>query len=441
MVLTGVLLLGVEASCNYPDFVFVSATAGGTGATSGDAGSGGTAGAVGGSAGAVVGGGTAGSDDGQSGAASQGSGGESGGQPASLCGVRPAPAPDECFNGLPDGNESDIDCGGDDCQACFDTTPFRVEYQCGDPNRSSLSPRFQLKLWNEGDDPVALATLSVRYYFRRNGVTEPIHIRSGQTILFQDVVPLYISDDTTWSIVKINADEDDDYDVTIDIRFSGAYTLLPGDRVELYQELFAGNDGVAFDQATHYSFESSAVPYQDNARITVFDGEQLVWGYEPRRGGDRSCFVRAINLGGDAVTLDDDDWEGDMAGALETTGVAFDGPPANVRPAVQGALAEVLASGYELAANQSVSVPTESGDYLAYVYAVSGAGEELGTFAIEDSAELGAFKAGAIEGTPGWAKLGPYPVRVDDGVFDFSCLSGVVRIAGIELRTPSTASH
>ena len=86
-------------------------------------------------------------------------------------------------------------------------------------------------------------------------------------------------------------------------------------------------------------------------------------------------------------------------------------------------------------------MPVEAGDYLAYVYAVSGAGEEVGTFGIEDSDELDAFQAGPIEGTPGWAKLGPYPVEVDDGAFDFTCLSGVIRVAGIELRTPGSASH
>jgi hypothetical protein len=366
--------------------------------------------------------------------------GESGGQPGALCGARPAPAPDECFNGLPDGNETDVDCGGADCQPCFGSAPFRIEYQCGDPNRSSVSPRFHLKLLNEGTDPVALATLSLRYYFRQNGVTEPIHVRSGQSILFQNVVPLYISDDTRWSIVKINADQDDDYDAYIDIGFSGAYTLLPGDRVELYQELFAGSDSAMFDQATHYSFESEAVPFEENARVALFAGDQLVWGYEPRRGGEPSCLVLGVNLNGDAASVGGDDWQSGMTGVVETAGSAFAAAPEAVRPPVQASLAEVLSTGYELGATESVSVPVEAGEYLAYVYAVSGAGTELGTFAIEDSAELGAFQAGPIEGVPGWSKLGPYPVQVDDGVFDFTCLSGVMRISAIELRTPSSAA-
>jgi hypothetical protein len=436
----------VFASCQFPDYQFTEQLA--AGGMTQMAGTGG-----GGLSGSAAGGATT----------EAGSGGEdaagAGGAPPPVCGARPAPKPDSCFDDVQGVGETDVDCGGPDCQPCFAgacavdadclvgtcagscATPLRLEYQVGDPNRTSKSPRFPLKLFNEGAESIPLSTVVLRYYFRLKGVSEPIHVRGGQAIWFQGAVPVDISGDTMWTISRFNDDFEDDFDAYIEISFS-VHDLFPGDRVELYQELWGGNDVGSFDQASHYSFEATAFPFQNWPKITAYRAGALVWGYEPRRGGDESCFFRAVNLNGGALTVDGDAWEDSTAAAITASGSPFSEQPENVFPPVQGALAQALATGYELPATTgNVSLPVENGSYLVYVYVVSRAGTDAGTVGIEGSTALDEFQAGPIGTVRAWAKLGPYAVQVGDGALDVSCLSGMLRVSAIELRTPSTASH
>jgi hypothetical protein len=395
--------------------------------------------------------------------ADAGSGGEdtaagAGGLAPPSCGVRPAPRPDSCFDSVQGGSETDVDCGGQDCQPCFDgfcavdadclvapcafgcTTPLRLEYQVGDPNRTIKSPRFQLRLYNEGPESIPLSSVVLRYYFRRNGVSEPIHVRGGQAIVFQGSVPLDITPETTWTIARFNDDFADDFDAYLEIGF-GLYELVAGDRVELYQELWAGNDSGYFDQITHYSFDPTAFPFQDWPKVTAYRDGALVWGFEPRRGGEESCFFRGVNLNGGALTVDGDAWEDSAVAQITASGSAFSEQPEDVFPPVQGALADALSTGYELPGTGNVSLPLENGSYLVYVYVVSRSGTDAGTLSIEGSAALDEFQAGTIGTVRAWGKLGPYAVDVSDGALDVGCLSGTLRVTALELRTPSTAAY
>jgi hypothetical protein len=448
----GAFCAALVASCSYPDFEFVPSATAGAGATGGGGASGGALVAGNGAGGTAPIGGDTGLPAGAGGA--DGSGGE----PMALCGLRPEPAPDPCFNDMLDGSETDIDCGGAECQPCFSglcsadsdclagacettcPTPFRMEYLCGDPNRTTSSPRFQVKLWNDAGGETPLSDFVLRYYLRRNAVAEPIHIRSGQALLFEGVVPVAVTADTTWKLVRLNADADDDFDAFIEITFSGGNVLQTGDRLELYQELFGGNNTDTFDQSTHYSFDDAANTFVSHGRVIALRNGELVWGYEPRRGGAESCFVRGINLNGDALALGGDAWESSATALVVAEGSGFSEAPAAVTPPAQGALAELLSSGYLLGADESLSVPVENGDYLVYVYVVSQSGSEAGSLSLEGSAELDEFQAQVVESAPIWAKLGPYPVDVEDASLEISTWSGALRIAGIELRTPSSAS-
>jgi hypothetical protein len=446
-------LVAVAASCQFPDYQFSGQSAAGS-ASSAGANTGGDA-----QGGLPPSGGSAGSESGAAGAPSSVGAGGDGGNGPDPCGVRPAPAPDSCFDGAqgwqsgpPQSTSvSSSPCATGACNADADclvgtcagtcSAPLRVEYLCGDPNRTIKSPRFQLKLWNDDDDAIELSEIVLRYYFRRNGVSEPIHATNTQSIWFQGSTPVNVTAETTTTISRFNADDDDDFDAYLEIGFT-EHTLLPGDRVEIYQEFLGGNDnGVVFDQGTHYSFDESVLAFADYSKITAYRNGVHSWGLEPRRGGDESCFARAVNLNGGALVVDGDSWESTTGALVSAEGSAFSGQPAAVFPPVQGALAQALSTGFRLTASQDVAMPVENGDYLVYVYAVSGAEAESGTIGIEGSGELDEFQALLIDNAPAWLKLGPYPISVSDGVLDVTCLSRGIRLAAIELRTPGTAAY
>jgi hypothetical protein len=426
----------------------------GSGGASGTAGTGGESGSGGGGQAGVSGnGGTPAGNGGQSGSA--GAGG-SGGELPECARPRVGP-PATCFDGSLGQDETNVDCGGGTCQPCSKgacsvsedclTTcvsgmcgvELRVDYQAVNMNALTQTPQFNLRLvYVSGSGPQPLDDLSMRYYLRRDGAFEPIFVRATQALVRQGSIdfPLGASE-VSWSVVKVAPSTGDAFDAYIEVKTQVGRMLSPGDYLQVYAELYGGNGGL-FDQRTHFSFAQTPSGYVESLKVTIHRGDELVWGYEPRGGGQPSCFERAYNFNGGELTIDGERWE---AGAgVTSNGTGISSQSSMLTPAVaDSARADMLRSSYQLTPGQEVTVPIDNGTYLVNVYAWSGAnGVETGRLLLEGMARQ-TFKSDLIDNGRTWAALGPYIVSVSDGALNLG-VSGdsanVLRLSGIELRRP-----
>ncbi len=446
------MALVIAASCRFPEYAFVP---------DGSAGSAGSGGGIGGGAG----GGQAGASSGAGGMAGAGlagatnAGGDAGasGAAGAYCGPVTLDYAEGCYDGITNGNETNTDCGGGDCQPCFQgscvvdadcslggcpnlgcTRRFSLQYTSSEQQRNSQKISFTLRLFYEnGSTPVALSKLRLRYYFRRNGVVEPIYVYNPNATLTLSGSVFQIATDVRWTLERVVADTDADFDTYLEISFSGPQSMVQGDELVLGQEIYPGGTARTFDQATHYSFKIAT--NEEWSKITLLQDDDLAWGYLPRGGGKPSCAYRAFNFNGPTLSIGDQNFMAGAESGVTSSGSAYSQSPV-LYPAVTGELAQLISTGYTLTAGQNVSAMAPNGDYLAYVYAFSSTGGGIGTITLEDQ-PLADFTSGVIAGGQSWAKLGPVPVSIADGALDIGCTSGNFGVSALELRTPSDASY
>ncbi len=362
-----------------------------------------------------------------------------------------------CYDGLQGESETDIDCGGGECQPCTDGTCVSdADCLAGSCSDSKCAPGLELQYLAFQEQPLTakidnritltylesstsfdLASLSLRYYFRRNDVIEPLLIPNANATLLQSSVSVDISADTSWRIIRTARDASADFDAYLEVRFTKSYPLMPGDQLKVDQSLNAGSELKQFDQRSHYSFRTGGALARSD-RITVYQNDQLVWGYEPRGGGAASCFFQGINFGGPGLLIGADSWSAEPA-TLSSTGSKFDGA-ALLYPELVGAESLLVQTGYRLAAGDTISVPAADGDYLAYIYAFSASNFELGTLRLQ-GALVDQFQAGESSGGQIWSRLGPYPVRASRTRIELGCSAGSLALSGLELRRPASARY
>ncbi len=446
--------LVVAVSCSFPEYDFVPDGAAGASGSAGTSG-GGAGGSAGTSAGSGGTGGVAGT--GQAGMPDAGAAGEAGAQGPNYCAPVVADYPNGCYDGITNGNETNVDCGGGECQPCFQgscevdadcalggcpnfgcTRRFVLRYTSSEQLRLAQKLSFQTRLvYENGSSPIPLTELRIRYYFRRNGVVEPIYVYNGNATLTQSGNMYDIRADVRWNIGRIAVDGAADYDTYLEISFAGPQSLVQGDDVLLWQEIYPGTTARTFDQATHYSYKATSD--EEWPKITVYQGDTLVWGYTPRGGGKVSCPYAAFDFNGTSQTVGDQTFVPDSQSGATSSGSAYSQSPV-FYPTATGSLAQILATGYTLTAGQSVDVPLANGEYLAYVYAFSSTGGGIGTITVEDE-PLADFVSGVIASGQSWSKLGPLPVSVVDGELNVACTTGNAGISAVELRTPADASY
>ncbi len=440
------------ASCGFPDYAYRGNAEAGSAGDNGDAG-----GANGGNAPLTDAGGVSGS--GGTAVAGSSDGGDAGfaGQAEPACTPIAPQHPSTCFDGKLSGNETDVDCGGGACQACFQsgclndsdclaggcvakacTAPVTVQYQ---PLQSQdLAPNiaFRATLTDaRAPEQIDLKTLSIRYYFHRNGVAEPLDVPLRTATITVNSASGDITSDTVWEIIRTADGTSGDFDAYLNIRFTGSHLLSSGDSVTLEQSLAPGNMVTGFDQRTHYSY--GVGDGKNWGKITAYSDDQLVWGYEPRGAAQGSCFVQAVNFDGPAVTIGADSWTSDAASALVTDATGFS-QGASIYPSASGPLAQVIQTGYALTPSTHVTVPVPNGQYLAYVYGFSNGSSGLGTLSVQGVA-VDDFQGGTVSGVQTWGKLGPYAITVKDTGVLLGCTKGSISLSGLELRSPGTASY
>lgn len=487
-----VLSLFASARCTFPDYDVTLPAAAGTAAgvassggvlgsagSSGGAGttSGGAGGAGGGSGGAQSGS-TASSGQGGTDVAAPGSGGEAG--EASVGGEGPTcpgeqwPVehcaagcltryPDHCYDGDQSGDETAPDCGGS-CQGCSyeacaehgDCLSGNCETitdggsACHAPLMVSLTPQgvsryvgstnWKLNVRNaepaDGQD-FALKDLKLRYYLARSGIVDPLLVQSTQSSLMlaaggSRMLPL-----TSWSIERVEPLTDAQYDAYIEISFGDSVRLMPGDGVELFQQLSTGwSSSSNFDQFANYSFKDKADT--EFVHVTLFYRDALVWGLEPRPANPRACFARAVNLNGDAVSIAGHAWQAAAAANLTTTGSQVTQSSA-LYPTASGDTATMLASSTRLGTGQNLELPVTDGTYLVYLHATSASSDGSASLFSLQGAEpesSAGFRAQFVSNAGAWSKLGPFRVNVTTGKLSLAVTKGAMNFAGLELWYP-----
>ncbi|MDQ2085549.1 glycoside hydrolase family 9 protein [Herbivorax sp. ANBcel31] len=134
---------------------------------------------------------------------------------------------------------------------------------------NSIGPKFRIT--NDDSRPLSLSNVKIRYYYINDG---------GEPQNFWCDWSSVDSSNVTGDFYKLSSPKDG-ADMYLKIGFtSGAGTLAPNESAEL-QVRVAKDDWSNYNQANHYSFNSSASDYTEWNKITVYVSDKLVYGTEP----------------------------------------------------------------------------------------------------------------------------------------------------------------
>jgi len=460
-------------ACSFPDF-FVAPAGGGTpGAAAVAAGGAGAAGATGGvgtgdtsgtggtglgatgvagtlepggsNTGATAQGGGGASPAAAAGSAGEGGEGGAGGAPEPVevgpCGPRLHPM--HCLNHQLDPGETDVDCGGLSCAPCASDENCRVDTDCAtsvcasgkcarqlslkyvQQNADAQTPtlHFNSVLAYSGKNPIFLRDLSLRYYFSRNGVTEPI-LASGSA--FQSPSVGEISTDTRFNVVRQLRGNGLTNDAYLEASFVGGRILASGDSLDLTVNASSADGVSLFSQKTHYSYDAGTTLHESKKLAAYYKGQRL-WGNGPTIDDPPECFHLGVNLDGAALTVGSDAWLQSPDSGL----ARYSEQTVTLKPETDAGREQMLRAGFFFHSD-TFSYPLTNGKYALVVYVWSANGAETGTLKVQDQT-LDTFQATSFAGGGPWVGLGPYRITLASGQLKLASV-GDLRVGGIELR-------
>jgi hypothetical protein len=357
------------------------------------------------------------------------------------CGERAVPT--HCRNLQQDVDETDVDCGGARCEACAADEAclndedcstgtcasgtcqrlFELSYAGQNPDLETSSVRLDVAVSYLGSEPLLLRDLTVRYYFSRNSVTEPI-LPGGSSA--QQPSGGDISSDTTWTVVRQLRGNGLTNDAYLEIAFTGGKVLSAGQSLSLNANLTAGGPEAAFNQGTHHSWDTTTTLHETQA-ISVHLAGRRVWGRGPEINEPLTCFYQGVNLDGPALTVGDDAWLTSPSSVL----ARYIENNVSLFPKTDGGREQMLRTGFQFQ-DDSFSYPVENGEYALVVYVWSAGGGETGTLLVGGE-QRDRFRAQSFQGGGPWVGLGPYRVEVNDGMLTLGAM-GTLRAGGFELR-------
>ena len=428
-------------ACTFPDFKVIPGAAG-----SPDAGVGGSAQAGSNGAGATAGsdpvdGGTPGGGTAAVPGGDGGEAGEAGVIDIGPCGQRQYAL--HCFNHEQDEDETDIDCGGSRCggcgadEACVNPRDcsfgscvngtceraFELDYRQDNPDNETASFRLEEVVRYLGSEPLLLRDITVRYYFSRNGVSEPI-LPSGTVT--QSPSGDDLSSSATWRIVRQPRGNGITNDAYLEVGFSGGKILTQNQELDVSAQATSGEDSTLFNQATHHSFDPDT-DLHESKKISVHYKGLRVWGSGPKVDDPATCFLQGVNLDGTTLKVGDDQWLASPASGL----ARYIDTNITLKPSTDAGREEMLRAGF-LFQDDQFSYPVDNGTYELIVYVWAAGGSEKGTLQVEGQEQDG-FRCFSFAGGGPWAPLGPYRIDIDDGMLTLGA-AGVLRAGGFELR-------
>lgn len=133
----------------------------------------------------------------------------------------------------------------------------------------TILPRY--KLYNNGNTPVKLSDVKIRYYYTANGSSEQLFSCDFATIGNNNI---------TGRLVEIPG-KTAGVDYCLEITFKeGAGLLKKSDSIELRCRIQKADKSL-FTQTDDYSFRSSGNTYSDYDRVTGYINDKLIYGVEP----------------------------------------------------------------------------------------------------------------------------------------------------------------
>jgi ELWxxDGT repeat protein len=152
-----------------------------------------------------------------------------------------------------------------------------------------------------------------------------------------------------------------------------------------------------------------------------------------------TAFYRAINLNGDAITLDGNSWAGKTATNYNTNGSSFVNTTTALVPSTDATRTAMIRSSvwrYTGLQLNLTSVP--SGTYQVYLYVWEDNNTETYSITLEGRV----VQPNYYSGSPGtWKKLGPYQAAITDGTISIATTGGAANFSGVEVwRVNTTAA-
>jgi hypothetical protein len=451
--------------CGFPDFFVLHGSGGGPDIAGGSGGIGGAGGANGASGGELgtsgsmpqggtaaeggagtsnLGGTQAGNQTGGGGSEMGGDGnGGAGGTPlppdVGPCGQRPRPT--HCWNLKKDDDETDVDCGGPRCEPCAADEACSASSDCGAATCESgkctrlfelsyvrHSPEVTVKTLGAdievklvGTEPQLLKDVTLRYYFSRNGVAEPLLPGGSAAQGGAD-----ISGDVIWKVVRQPRGNGITNDAYLEVGFTGGRVLSSGDVIAVNANLTAGDDEDSFNQGTHHSWEANGTPHESK-KISVHLKGHRVWGRGPLVSDPPSCFHLGVNLDGTALTVAGHPWDRSPDSVLKRYKV----DDLVLKPTTDAGSEEMLRAGFFFD-DTSFDYAVPNGTYAVLVYAWSADGGDTGTLILNDE-QRDRFHAQSFQGGSPWIALGPYRIEITDGMLKLAS-QGPLRLGGLEFR-------
>ncbi len=148
-------------------------------------------------------------------------------------------------------------------------------------------------------------------------------------------------------------------------------------------------------------------------------------------------FVRAVNLGGSAVTLDGHSWAAAASAAnFRATGVStFANQNIALTPNTDATRASVIRSSMYGSSTGLALSGVASGTYSVYLYVWEDNNAETFSIALEGKTVLANYNSGAAGH---WDRLGPFTANVTDGTINVGTTGGTANLSGIEVWKRAT---
>ena len=143
-------------------------------------------------------------------------------------------------------------------------------------------------------------------------------------------------------------------------------------------------------------------------------------------------FVRAINLGGSAITIDNRSWAaGSSAPNFQASGVTtFANQNIALTPATGTARASMIRSSM-YGNNPSLAISgIASGTYSVYLYVWEDNNAETFSINLEGQTVQSNYNSGAAGH---WDRLGPFTANITDGTINVATSGGMANLSGIEI--------
>lgn len=145
-----------------------------------------------------------------------------------------------------------------------------VEYSTSDPAPTTSQIGANFQLYNEGNTPINLSGITVRYWFTEDG-TQPMSFAC-------DYSPIGCSNITA----HFNTTSLGGQDHYLELGFTaGAGTLQPGQSTGIIETRFYQNNFATMNQANDWSFNGADTTPNQNFQITLYQNGNLLTGEEP----------------------------------------------------------------------------------------------------------------------------------------------------------------